>query len=74
MIKTVLTFFKTIFTYILVRLAFDKVKEEKGAKCALPSCNVYTTHRGGYCCAEHKLLHKEMHKGHGVVNNGMLRS
>ena len=51
MIKTILNFFKLGVTV-----------EEKGTKCALPSCNVYTKHRGGYCCVEHKLLHKEMHK------------
>ena len=27
-------------------------------KCALPGCENRTSHRGGYCCAEHKNMHK----------------
>ena len=26
---------------------------KSATKCLLPSCNVYTMHNGGYCCAEH---------------------
>ena len=59
--NVILNFFKALFTLILVKIAFGRVRE-KGTKCALPSCKTLTTHRGGYCCAEHKLLNKEMHK------------
>jgi len=27
-------------------------------KCALPGCEAMTTHRGGYCCAEHCKAHR----------------
>ena len=27
-------------------------------KCALPGCENMTRHKGGYCCAEHKNMHK----------------
>lgn len=61
--KIILNFFKTLINYLMIKMVFGVTVEEKGTKCALPSCNIYTTHRGGYCCAEHKLMHKEMHKG-----------
>ena len=27
-------------------------------KCLHPGCEIRTTHRGGYCCPEHKKGHK----------------
>ena len=32
--------------------------EMPSKKCALPECDKLTNHRGGYCCAEHKHMHK----------------
>lgn len=29
-------------------------------KCLLPSCEVWTEHRGGYCCVEHCREHKAL--------------
>jgi len=28
-------------------------------KCLLPSCQKFTQHNGGYCCAEHSKQHKQ---------------
>lgn len=40
--------------------SFLKIKEKK--KCKLPECKNKTVHRGGYCCAEHCKLHRELLK------------
>jgi hypothetical protein len=28
--------------------------------CLLPGCSMTTSHRGGYCCAEHSRKHREL--------------
>ena len=54
---------------VILPLVFEKIEDvfsvrqkrkckTPSAKCALPGCENMTCHRGGYCCAEHKDLHK----------------
>ena len=38
----------------------NKWRNRQKSKCILPRCENMTNHRGGYCCAEHKKLHKEV--------------
>jgi len=40
----------------------DPVKRDDRplAHCALPGCSMTTSHRGGYCCADHCRKHKEL--------------
>ena len=33
-------------------------RETPRKKCSLPGCENMTSHRGWYCCAEHKNMHK----------------
>ena len=35
---------------------------KREATCALPTCQVKTTHNGGYCCADHCRKHREMRR------------
>lgn len=32
--------------------------QRPSVKCALPGCDVMTSHRGGYCCPEHCTAHR----------------
>lgn len=34
-------------------------KQKIANKCLLPDCEIMTSHRGGYCCAEHCKKHKQ---------------
>ena len=54
---------------VILPLVFEKIedvfsvqpkrkRETPSRKCALPGCENMTCHRGGYCCAEHKNMHK----------------
>ena len=38
------------------------MRNRRAVKCALPGCENMTSHRGGYCCAEHCMEHKEKNK------------
>ena len=63
--KIIKNFFKTLWTYILFFILFgNKFKAPpKEPKCKLPGCPHTTSHRGGYCCPEHKHMHKELSNG-----------
>ena len=37
----------------------NKWRNRPKSNCILPGCEIMTNQRGGYCCAEHKKLHKE---------------
>lgn len=39
-------------------------------KCILPGCDNMTTHRGGYCCREHCLEHRELFKNRSKKRAG----
>jgi len=46
--------------YIGSVLPGKKIPVEK--QCKLPGCEKTTTHRGGYCCAEHCRQHRQERK------------
>ena len=40
----------------------NKSFDQNRKKCLLSSCEVLTSHRGGYCCAEHCEEHRQIQK------------
>jgi hypothetical protein len=38
-------------------------KRKPQTKCLLPGCGKWTTHNGGYCCADHCKKHRLIKKG-----------
>ena len=41
------------------RPVFPRTKRKPERICLLPGCDNRTTHRGGYCCAEHCFAHRK---------------
>jgi hypothetical protein len=63
MIKVIKDFFRSLFGLIGVWLTFGYITPNPNKKqCLLPGCNNMTTHRGGYCCPEHKEIHRRTHR------------
>jgi len=45
--------------HIMRSFRIAKPKPKVALKCALPGCNVMTTHNGGFCCREHCIEYKQ---------------
>jgi hypothetical protein len=41
-------------------------KRKPVRKCALPGCDIQTSHNGGYCCAEHCKEHVRLLKNRSI--------
>ena len=41
---------------------FRSGADKQTRKCALPGCEILTSHNGGYCCAEHCRKHRDLQK------------
>ena len=37
-----------------------KIRRQEAHKCRLPSCDILTTHNGGYCSGDHCREHNQM--------------